>query len=178
MGGHANRGRNMTISMYQASVPVMVRMFGNLSAILTKAEADSTARKIDPSVFLAGRLAPDMHPLTRQVQIASDAAKGGVARLAGIDAPSFPDTETSFAELQARITKTVDFIKSVTPAQIDGSEERTITLQFPGREVSFPGQVFLLNFTLPNFFFHVTMAYAILRHNGVAVGKMDFLGGG
>jgi hypothetical protein len=167
----------MTISMYQASVPVMARMFGNLSAILTKAEADATARKIDPSVFLASRLAPDMHPLTRQIQIASDAAKGGVARLAGIEAPSFPDTETSFAELQARITKTVEFMKSVTPAQIDGSEERTITLKFPGQEVSFPGQVFLLNFTLPNFFFHVTTAYAILRHNGVTLGKMDFLGG-
>jgi hypothetical protein len=167
----------MTISMYQASVPVMARMFGHLSAILTKAEEDATARKIEPSVFLNARLAPDMHPLTRQIQIASDAAKGGVARLAGIDVPSFADDETSFSELQARIKKTVDFLESVTPAQIDGSEEKTITLKFPGREVSFPGQVFLLNFTLPNFFFHVTMAYAILRHNGVAVGKMDFLGG-
>jgi hypothetical protein len=167
----------MTISMYQASVPVMARMFGNLSAILTKAEADATARKIDPSVFLNARLAPDMHPLTRQIQIASDAAKGGVARLAGIDPPKLADTETSFAELQTRIKNTVDFMESVTASQIDGSEAKTITLQFPGREVSFPGQVFLLNFTLPNFFFHVTMAYAILRHNGVAVGKMDFLGG-
>ena len=167
----------MTISMYQASVPVMARMFGNLSAILTKAEADATTRKIDPSVFLNARLAPDMHPLTRQIQIASDAAKGGVARLAGIDPPKLADTETSFAELQTRIKNTVDFMESVTASQIDGSEAKTITLQFPGREVSFPGQVFLLNFTLPNFFFHVTMAYAILRHNGVAVGKMDFLGG-
>jgi len=167
----------MTISMYQASVPVLVRMFGNLSAILTKAEEDTTARKIDPAVFLAARLAPDMHPLTRQIQIASDAAKLGIARLAGIDPPSFPDTETSFSELHARIKKTVDFMTSVTPAQIDGSEDKKITLKFPGQEVSFPGQVFLLNFTLPNFFFHVTMAYAILRHNGVALGKMDFLGG-
>ena len=167
----------MTISMYQASVPVLVRMFGNLSAILTKAEEDATARKIEPSVFLNARLAPDMHPLSRQIQIASDAAKGGVARLAGMAAPSFPDVETSFAELQARIKNTVDFMASVTPEQIDGSEAKTITLQFPGREISFPGQIFLLNFTLPNFFFHVTMAYAILRHNGVAVGKMDFLGG-
>ena len=167
----------MTISMYQASVPVLARMFGNLSAILTKAEEDSAARKIEPSVFLNARLAPDMHPLTRQIQIASDAAKGGVGRLAGIDVPSFADTETSFSELHARIKKTLDFIESVTASQIDGSEAKTITLQFPGREVSFPGQVFLLNFTLPNFFFHVTMAYAILRHNGVTVGKMDFLGG-
>jgi uncharacterized protein len=166
----------MTISMYQASVPVMVRMLGNLSAILTKAEADAEARKIDPSVFLEARLAPDMLPLTRQIQIASDAAKGGAARLAGIDVPSFPDTETSFSELQARIKQTVDFMESLTPAQIDGSEVKTITLKFPGREVSFPGQVFLLSFTLPNFFFHVTTAYAILRHNGVTVGKMDFLG--
>jgi uncharacterized protein len=167
----------MTISMYQASVPVMARMFGNLSTILTKAEEDATARKIEPSVFLNARLAPDMHSLTRQIQIASDAAKGGIARLAGVDVPSLPDTETSFAELQARIKKTVDFVKSVTPAQIDGSEDKKITLKFPGQEVTFPGQVFLLNFTLPNFFFHVTMAYAILRHNGVALGKMDFLGG-
>ncbi|MEJ0048503.1 MAG: DUF1993 family protein [Rhodospirillales bacterium] len=173
----ANRGINMTLSMYQASVPVFARMFANLSAILAKAEADAAARKIDPAVLLGARLAPDMHPLTRQVQIASDAAKGGVARLAGIDIPSFPDDEASFAELQARITKTVDFIKGVTPAQIDGSETKTITLQFPGREVSFPGQVFLLNFSLPNFYFHVTMTYAILRHNGLALGKMDFIGG-
>jgi len=167
----------MTISMYQASVPVMVRMFGNLSAILTKAEEDAAARKIDPAVFLNARLAPDMHPLTRQIQIASDTAKLGVARLAGVDQPSFADTETSFAELHARIKKTVDFMASVTPSQIDGSEVKRVTLKFPGREVSFPGQLFLLNFTLPNFLFHVTMAYAILRHNGVALGKMDFLGG-
>jgi uncharacterized protein len=167
----------MTISMYQASVPVFVRTFGNLSAILTKAEADAAARKIEPSVLLNARLCPDMHPLTRQVQIASDAAKGGVARLAGVEIPSFPDTEASFEELQGRIKKTVDFIQGVAADQIDGSEDKTITLKFPGREVSFPGQIFLLNFTIPNFYFHVTTAYAILRHNGVALGKMDFLGG-
>jgi len=167
----------MTLSMYQASVPVLARMFNNLAAILTKAEADAAARKIEPSVFIAARLAPDMYPFSRQIQIASDAAKGGVARLAGIEPPAFPDTETTFAELQERIRKTVDFVQSVTAAQIDGSEEKTITLKFPGREVTFPGQVFLLNFTLPNVFFHITTAYDILRHNGVALGKMDFLGG-
>jgi hypothetical protein len=163
--------------MYQASVPVLARTFNNLAAILTKAEADAAARKIEPSVFIGARLAPDMHPLGRQVQIASDAAKGGVARLAGIEPPSFPDTETTFAELQERIRKTVDFVQSVKAAQIDGSEEKSITLKFPGGEVSFVGQTFLLNFTLPNVFFHVTTAYDILRHNGVALGKMDFLGG-
>jgi hypothetical protein len=167
----------MSLSMYQASVPVLTRAFNNLSAILTKAEADAEARKIDPSVFLTARLAPDMHPLTRQVQIASDAAKGGIGRLAGVDVPSFPDTETTFGALQARIAKTVAFMESVTPAQIDGSEARTVTLKMPGGEMSFLGQAFLLGFTLPNVFFHVTTAYAILRHNGVALGKADFLGG-
>jgi hypothetical protein len=167
----------MPISMYQASVPVLARTFNNLAAILTKAEADAAARSIEPSVFINARLAPDMHPLSRQVQIASDAAKGGVARLAGIEPPSFPDTETTFAELQERIRKTVDFVQSVTAAQIDGSEEKSITLKFPGGEISFVGQAFLLHFTLPNVFFHVTTAYDILRHNGVALGKRDFLGG-
>jgi hypothetical protein len=163
--------------MYQASVPVLARTFKNLAGILTKAEADAAARKIDPSVFINARLAPDMHPLSRQVQIASDAAKGGVARLAGIEAPSFPDTETTFPELQDRIRKTIDFVQSVSAAQIDGCEEKPILLKFPGGEISFVGQTFLLNFTLPNVFFHVTTAYDILRHNGVALGKADFLGG-
>lgn len=166
----------MTLSMYQASAPVFVRMFNNLSAILKKAEDDAAARKIDPAVFLSARLAPDMHPLTRQVQIASDAAKGAMARLSGVATPSFPDTEATFAELQARIAKTLEFVQGVKPEQVDGTEAKTITLQFPGREVSFPGQVFLLHFALPNFYFHVTTAYAILRHNGVQLGKMDFLG--
>ncbi len=166
----------MSLSMYQASAPVFIRMFNNLSAILEKAVADAEARKIDPAVFLAGRLAPDMHPLTRQVQIASDSAKLGIARLAGIDAPSFPDVETSFPELQARIAKTIGFIRSVSPEQIDGSEEKSITLKFPGGEISFSGQAFLLNFTLPNLFFHITTAYDILRHNGVVLGKRDYLG--
>ena len=167
----------MTISMYQASVPVIVRTLTSLDHFLTKAEADAAERGFDPAVFLAARLSPDMHPLTRQVQIATDGAKGGIARLAGIENPSFPDTETTFAELHARIAKTLDFVKTATPAQIDGTEANTITLKFPGREMSVPGQAFLLHFVLPNLFFHVTTAYAILRHNGVKLGKMDFLGG-
>jgi uncharacterized protein len=166
----------MSISMYQASVPVFLRILGNLSAILDKGLAHAEAKKIDPSVFVGARLAPDMHPLARQIQTACDAAKGAAARLAGIEVPSHPDTETTFAELQARIAKTVDFLKSVTPDQVDGSEERTIVLKIRGNDVTFPGQAFLLFFALPNFFFHVTTAYDILRHNGVELGKMDFLG--
>ncbi|TWB82673.1 hypothetical protein FBZ87_101382 [Nitrospirillum amazonense] len=166
----------MSLSMYQASVPVFLRLLGNLSAILDKAVAHAEAKKIDPAVLVNARLAPDMHPLARQIQIASDAAKGAAARLAGVEVPSFADTESTFADLQARIAKTVDFLKSVTPAQIDGSEERTITLKIRGEDVPFPGQAFLLFFAIPNFFFHVTTAYDILRHNGVELGKMDFLG--
>ncbi|MBB6251780.1 DUF1993 domain-containing protein [Nitrospirillum iridis] len=166
----------MSISMYQASIPVFVRILGNLSTILDKGLAHAEAKKIDPSVFVSARLAPDMHPLARQIQIASDAAKGAAARLAGVDVPSFPDTETTFGELRERIAKTVDFLKGVTPDQVDGSEERTITLKIRGEDVHFPGQAFLLFFALPNFFFHVTTAYDILRHNGVELGKMDFLG--
>ena len=166
----------MSLSMYQASVPTFVRVLGNLSAILDKAVADAEARKIDPQAFLTARLAPDMHPLTRQVQIMSDGVKGCVARLAGIEAPSFPDTETTFPELKERIAKTVAFVKSVKADQIDGSETRNIKLTFPGGEFNFTGQDYLLNFALPNVYFHTTAAYAILRHNGVPVGKRDFLG--
>jgi hypothetical protein len=166
----------MTLSMYQASAPVFTRMLGNLAAIIGKAEADAAARGIDPQVFLTARLAPDMLPLTKQIQIASDAAKGAIARLAGIESPSYPDTETSFPELTARIHKTIDFIGSVTAAQIDGSEAKAITLKFPGREIEFTGQSLLLGFSLPNFFFHITTAYDILRHLGVRLGKMDYIG--
>ncbi|MDX5372454.1 MAG: DUF1993 domain-containing protein [Pseudomonadaceae bacterium] len=166
----------MSISLYQASVPVFTRMFGNLSAILDKAQAYAEARKIDPAVLLNARLAPDMYPLTRQVQIASDAAKGCVARLAGVEVPSFADTESSFAELQARIAKTLDFIKDFTPAQIDSGEGREVVLKFPGAELKFKGEDYLLHFVLPNFYFHLTTAYAILRHNGLDIGKMDYLG--
>ena len=167
----------MPLSMSQASVPVFTRLLTNLSAILGKAAAHAEAKKIDQSVFVTARLAPDMLPLSSQIQIACDSAKGGTARLAGVEMPSFPDTETTIPELQARIAKTLDFIKSVPAAQIDGSEERIIKLKIRGRDVELKGQFFLLHFALANFHFHVTTAYDILRHNGVEIGKQDFLGG-
>jgi hypothetical protein len=167
----------MSLSMYQASVPVFIRQFAALSAILEKARVHAEAEGIDPAALIATRLAPDMLPLDRQVQIATDGAKGGVARLAGIPVPSYADDEKSFAHLEARIAKTVDFLKSVTPAQFDGTEDKPITLRIGEADMTFQGQPFLLHFVLPNFFFHVTTAYAILRHAGVAIGKRDFLGG-
>ena len=166
----------MSLSMYDASLPLFIRMLGNLSAILHKAEAYAAERKIEPGVLLNARLAPDMYPLLRQVQIASDSVKGCAARLAGIDIPSYADSESSFAELQARIAKTQAFLGSVTAAQLAGSEGKSITLNFPGMELKFTGQEYLLHFVLPNFYFHLTTAYAILRHNGLDIGKMDFLG--
>ncbi|WP_437992446.1 DUF1993 domain-containing protein [Sorangium sp. So ce145] len=166
----------MTISMYQASVPVLVRMLGNLSAILTKAVAYAEAKKIEPRVLLDARLAPDMLSFTRQVQIATDIAKGCGARLAAADVPKYEDNEASFDELQARITKTVAFLNSLRPEQIDGSEDRDVTIPTRDQPLQFKGLVFLLNFVLPNFYFHVTTAYAILRHNGLEIGKLDFLG--
>ncbi len=166
----------MPLSMYQASIPVIVRFLGNLSAVLTKAEAHATAKKIEPSVFINARLAPDMFPLSRQVQIATDVTKGGVARLAGVDIPSYEDKETTFAELQERIQKTIAFVQGIKAEQIDGSEGKSITLKVGGRDLTFTGQTYLLNFVLPNLFFHVTTAYDILRHNGVDIGKGDFLG--
>jgi hypothetical protein len=162
--------------MYQASVPVFTRMLENLSAILAKGVAHAEARKIDPAVFINARLAPDMFALARQVQIASDAAKGCVARLAGAEVPSYPDTETTFPELEARIAKTIAFVKAFTAAQIDGSEERTCILKIRGEDMKFRGQDYLFKLSIPNFFFHVTTAYDILRHNGVELGKMDYLG--
>lgn len=167
----------MSLSMYQASIPVFIRGLGNLSAILDKAATHAEAKKIDPSVFINARLAPDMYPLSRQVQIASDVAKGCAARLAGIEVPSYEDNETTFPELQARIAKTVAFLQSVSPSQIDGSAERSISLKLRGKEVSFLGQPYLLSFVLPNFYFHLTTTYAILRHNGLEIGKPDFIGG-
>jgi hypothetical protein len=167
----------MSLSMYQASIPVFVRMLSNLSAILTKAAAYAETKKFDPSVLVNARLAPDMRPLSFQIQVASDLAKGCAARLAGIDPPSFPDTETTFPELQTRITQTIDFLNSVSAAQVDGSEERTVVLKMRTQEMTFQGQAYLISFTLPNFYFHVTTAYAILRHNGLDLGKQDFLGG-
>lgn len=166
----------MTISMYHASVPTFVRMLSNLAVVLQKAEAHAEARKIDSAVLLSCRLYPDMYPLTKQVQIASDNAKGAGARLAGIDPPSFADTEATFPELQERIRKTVAFLQTIKPEQIDGSEARDIKMVFPSMTLEFKGQGYLLDFAQPNIAFHVSMAYAILRHNGVEIGKGDFLG--
>jgi hypothetical protein len=165
----------MSLSMYQASVPVFIRTLENLSALLDKAVAHAEAKKFDPAVLLTARLAPDMHPLTRQVQMVSDTAKG-LTRLAGNEPPSFPDTEQTIPELQARIAKTIDFLKSLKPEQIDGSEERKVIMKAGGHEIPFTGMNFLFGFSIPNLFFHVTTAYAILRHNGVDVGKRDYLG--
>jgi hypothetical protein len=161
----------MSISMYRASIPVFIRAFGNLSAILKKGEAAAGS-----AALVEARLAPDMLTLAGQVQRASDAAKFAAARLAGIEAPSFADTEKTFAELQARIKKTVDFLESVKAAEIDASEQRTIELKAGGRQLKFSGVDYLFGFALPNFFFHVTTAYDILRHKGVALGKTDYLG--
>jgi uncharacterized protein len=166
----------MTLSMYQASAPVFIRGLESLSAILNKAAAHAEAKKIDPSVFINARLAPDMFALARQVQIASDAAKGCVARLAGAQVPSYPDTETTFPELIARVATTIAFVKGFAAGQIDGSEDRTVTLKMRGEDRTFRGQVYLFNLALPNFYFHITTAYDILRHNGVELGKGDYLG--
>jgi hypothetical protein len=166
----------MTVSMYQASVPVFQQILTSLSAILTKAAAHAEAKKIDPSVFITARLAPDMFPLSRQIQIATDHAKGASARLAGVEIPSYPDTETTFAELQTRITKTLDFIKQLKPAQFEGAASREVKLKIGGNELTFSGQKYLFHGAFPNFFFHAATAYDILRHNGVEVGKRDFIG--
>ena len=166
----------MTISMSQASAPRFARMLKNLSAILAKAQAHCEAKKIDPLVLTGSRLYPDMFALSRQVQIACDAAKGALARLAGVEIPKHEDSEKTFEELQARIQKTLDFMATIKPAQVDGSEEKEIILKLRGQDVSFKGMQYLLGFAWPNFFFHVTTAYNILRHNGVELGKTDFLG--
>jgi uncharacterized protein len=166
----------MTISMYQASVPVFQRMIKNLDGILDKAAAWAATRKIEPLVLLQARLAPDMFALVRQVQIVTDNAKGAPARLAGLKPPVFEDNETSFAELKTRLQKTLTFLDSLKPAQIDGSEARDIVLKLGPREVTFKGQEYLLGFAIPNTFFHYSMSYAILRHNGLDLGKPDFLG--
>ena len=166
----------MSLSMYQASVPGFARMLTNLSAILTKAEANAAARKIEPRVLLGMRLFPDMFSLVQQVQLSTDFAKGAAARLAGIEVPKYPDEESSFEELQQRIRKTLEFIKRVKPAEIDGSEQREIKLTLAGQSVTFSGQDYLLFFALPNFYFHVTTVYAILRHGGLEIGKRDFVG--
>ncbi|HEX9392239.1 MAG TPA: DUF1993 family protein [Usitatibacteraceae bacterium] len=168
----------MTISMYQVSVPVFQRMLGNLKAILEKAAAYAQAKKIEDSVFLNSRLYPDMLQMSRQVQIAADFAKGACSRLAGQDVPKFEDNEKTFAELIARIDKTLAHIATFKTGQIDGQEERDITINVAGNPTAFKGQNYLLHQVLPNFYFHVTAAYAILRHNGLEIGKRDFIGRG
>lgn len=166
----------MTISMYQASVPVLTHTLKALRGVLAKAAAHVEAKKLDETALTTFRLYPDMFPLSRQVQIASDMAKG-VARLAGIDPPAYEDNEKTFAELMARIDKTVEFLNTLQAAQIDGSETRVVTLKMRTGSMDFQGQDYLLGFVLPNVYFHCTTAYNILRHNGVEIGKRDFLGG-
>jgi len=166
----------MSISMYQASIPTLVHMLKNLDAILAKAAAHAETKRIDPSVLVNSRLYPDMFPLARQIQIATDMAKGCGARLAGQEPPKYEDTEASFPELSARIQKTIAYLGSLKAEAIDGSEERAITLKLRDASVTFRGTAYRLNFVLPNFYFHVTTTYAILRHNGVELGKQDFLG--
>ena len=170
----------MQLSMHQTSVPVFARGLNNTSALIDKAAAHCTEKKIDPTVLVNYRLAPDMLPFKNQIYIMSDSAKGCAARLAGVEIPSFPDIESSFDELKARLAKTVAFVNGLEPAQIDGTEDKEIVLQLgPANErveMKFKGAQFLLDFVLPNFFFHVTTAYSILRHCGVEIGKRDFLG--
>lgn len=166
----------MTLSMYQASVPALVHTLHNLDAILDKAAAHAANRKIDPAVLINSRLYPDMLPFARQVQIATDHAKGCAARLAGLEPPRYEDKEASFAELSVRLQKTVAYLESIRPEQVDGSETRTISVARHDTSISFPGRRYLLYFALPNFYFHVTTAYAILRHCGVEIGKQDFIG--
>jgi hypothetical protein len=167
----------LAFSLYDASIPVYLQMLRNLSAMLDKAADHAKAQGADFATHLEARLAPDMHPLSRQIQMVSDAAKGGAARLAGVAPPSFPDVETTFAELQERLAKTIAFVEGIKREQVDGGEDRTIELTFPGRTLTFTGSSFLLQFSLPNFFFHVVTAYGLLRSQGAPLGKMDFLAG-
>jgi hypothetical protein len=164
------------LTMSQASIPTFTRILNSLSAILDKGAAHAKSSGGDAAALLQARLAPDMFPLVRQVQIATDHAKGAAARLSGREPPKYEDNEASFEELKARIAKALDFVKGVPTAEIDGSEEKPITLTVGGNPMTFTGRVYLLHFALPNFYFHVTTAYDILRHNGVPLGKRDFIG--
>jgi uncharacterized protein len=167
----------MTISMYQASIPVMIRSINNLIGILEKGAAHAEAKKIDPTVLINSRLYPDMLPLVKQVQIVSDISRRGAARLAGSEAPAMTDNETTFAELIDRLKSTNAYLSTLTAAQIDGSEEKSITLPIgKDKTMEFKGLAYLLGFVQPNVYFHVTTAYNILRHSGVELGKLDFLG--
>jgi len=166
----------MKISMFQASIPVFIHKLNNLAAIVDKAAAFAAAKKIDDAVLVGYRLAPDMLPFSTQIQIACDMVKGCGARLAGIDAPKFDDNEKTLPELKARIEKTIAFLDTLKAAQIDGTDEKAVEVKFPSVTFNFAGLGYLNNFVLPNFYFHMTTAYAILRHAGVELGKQDFLG--
>ena len=167
----------MSVSLYDVSIPIFTLSLNNLAAILDKAAAHAEAKKVDPKAIPAARLIVDMLPLSAQIQIACDTAKGAAARLAGVEVPKHEDTESTIPELKARVMKTLDFIKSIKPQQLEGAETRQIELKFPQRTLTFTSLNYLTNFVLPNFFFHMTMAYALLRKNGVELGKRDFLGG-
>jgi len=166
----------MSLSMYQASVPVFIRAFKNLTGVLQKGEAFAQAKKIKPAVLINDRLAPDMFTLSRQIQIATDVARRGVARLAGVEPQKFEDNEKSFADLYDRINRTIAYLESFRPQQIDGTEDKPISFEIGSNKMNFTGKEMLLNFSIPNVFFHTTVTYAILRHNGVEIGKSDFIG--
>jgi hypothetical protein len=166
----------MSISMYDVSCPIFTLTLNNLAAILDKAATHADVKRVDPKTLPAVRLIVDMLPLSAQIQIACDTAKGAAARLAGIEIPKHEDTESTIPELKARVAKTLDFIKSIKPEQMQGAESRDIELKFPSGTLKFTGINYLTNFVLPNFFFHMTMTYALLRKNGVELGKRDFLG--
>lgn len=166
----------MKVSMYELAVPTLSRALDNLAGVLQKAAAHAEAKKIDPAVLLASRLYPDMFPLSKQVQIAADAAKGGASRLAQVEPPVFEDNETTFSELAERCRKTVAYLKTIDAAKFEGSEDRTVTWKTRKGEKSMQGMPYLLMHVMPNLFFHATTAYDILRHNGVELGKGDFLG--
>jgi hypothetical protein len=166
----------MALTMHSASVPVFVRMLGNLSGWLDKAESHAREKKFEPSVYLNARLSPDMLALPAQIQIACDTAKFCVARLAGVEAPPFPDDEKTIDDLRQRVKKTIDYLQSIPAAQIDGSDARAISVPRRAGAITMTGEAYLKTFALPNFFFHVTTTYALLRHNGVELGKADFLG--
>ena len=163
--------------MYDNSIPVFAKMLGNLSAILDKGAKHCEAKKLDPNALLTARLFPDMFPLTRQVQVATDQAKGGAARLAGLEVPKYEDTEKTFDDLKARIAKTIAFVNGVKAEQVANSGGRDIALTLGPNTVTFKGEWYLKHFVTPNLYFHVTTAYNILRHNGVELGKRDFIGG-
>jgi hypothetical protein len=167
---------NMALSMYDSSIPALKQTLGSLSAILAKTAEHAKSRKIDPGVFINARLFPDMFPLVRQIQIATDQAKGCAARLARVDIPKYEDSETTIDALQARIAQTIAFLDSFTAQQIDGSEDAEIVFELHEIKLEFTGQSYLFKWVLPNFYFHATTAYNILRHNGVDIGKRDFLG--